>query len=234
MGRGYCVIGLEQTSPGVFRSVRPMPPAAYAWRDPFPGRRGDSVVADLSPAPQVAPHTEDRQSQGLKKAGRRLDESQLVSALRHSEVAARSEDLFGCSIHSSGSRGNCWVTPGEGFRSICGCELGNIRFRIVQYAERTVLRAQLVIAAGDRFESLPVVDREWAAALQRVMAHYRGPQAAFAAERFFNAFIRRELMRSPNRFARIGLARGMSDGKCWLMLDSLFPQPDPAWFQMAG
>jgi hypothetical protein len=30
------------------------------------------------------------------------------------------------------------------------------------------------------------------------------------------------------RFARIGLARPNS-GRCWLMLDSLFPQPQESW-----
>ncbi|PYV18962.1 MAG: hypothetical protein DMG21_03335 [Acidobacteria bacterium] len=45
-----------------------------------------------------------------------------------------------------------------------------------------------------------------------------------------NGGIRKRVLESPNRFARIGLA-GAKEGeeKCWLMLDSLFPQPEESW-----
>ena len=55
------------------------------------------------------------------------------------------------------------------------------------------------------------------------MAHRRE-----RAQQFLNGFVRARLMASSNRFARIGLPRPFY-GKCWLMLDSLFPQPEKAW-----
>jgi len=233
MGQGYCVIGLERVSPGSFRSVRPRPPRGFAWREPFHGKRGDSVLAHLTPVPGAKPpHTEDHQSQGLKKTDRTLDGAQLVSALKHAEVARGLEEMFGCAIVTQNSRGNGWIPSGQGSRSICGCEVKNIRFRIFEDPGRVSLRAQLVCPSGERLETLPVVDREWVALLHRLMDHFKDQQAAFRAARFLNGPVRRELMNSPNLFARIGLARGMQDEKCWLMLDSLFPQPKDSWFDM--
>jgi hypothetical protein len=234
MGPGYCVIGLERVSPGSFRSVRPMPPGlGYAWRDPFRAKRGDCVLALLTPVPAAKPpHTEDHKSQGLKKTLRALDETQLVSALKQAEVASGPEEMFGCAVMNPKSRGNGWIPSGQGRRSICGCGVKNIRFRIFEGPGRVMLRAQLVCPSGERLETLPVVDREWVTLLQRLMDHFKDRQAVFRAGKFLNGPLRRELMNSPNLFARIGLARGMQDDKCWLMLDSLFPQPKEAWFDM--
>ena len=233
MGPGYCVIGIEQTPPGSYRSVRPRPPRGFAWREPFRAQRGDAVLARLTPVPAAKPpHTEDHHSQGLKKTGRALDEAQLVSALKQAEVAGGPQEMFGCAITAPKSRGNCWVPSGQGCRSICGCEVKNIRFRIFQDPGRVSLRAQVVCPSGERLETLPVVDREWVALLHRLMEHYQDGHAAFRAERFLNGPLRRELLNSSNLFARIGLARGMEDDKCWLMLDSLFPQPKESWLDM--
>ncbi len=231
MGRGFCVIGVEEISPGVFRSVRPMPPRGFAW-SAFPHRRGDTALTRLVPMPNAnPPHLEDHQSFGLRKRDRALDEPQLVSALKRAEVAARLEDLFGCQIASQSSRGNSWVPSGQGCRSICGCEVKNLWFRIFEDPSRVTLRVRLALQSGERLESLPVVDREWMAFLHRLMNHSKDAPAGIHAEKFLNGPIRREMMDSPNLFARVGLARGMQDQKCWLMLDSLFPQPQDSWLE---
>ena len=227
------MIALERASPGGYRSVRPRPPRGFAWREPFRGKRGDSVLARLTPVHAAKPpHTEDHHSQGLKKTGRAFDETQLVNALKQAEVAGGPQEMFGCAVASPKSRGNCWIPAGQGSRSICGCEVKNVRFRIFEDPGRVTLRAQLVCPSGERLETLPVVDREWVALLHGIMDHFKNQQPALQAARFLNGPLRRELMNSPNLFARIGLARGMEDEKCWLMLDSLFPQPKEAWLEM--
>lgn len=234
MGPGYCVIGIEQVSPGSFRSVRPFPPArGFAWREPFPHKRSDLVHGRFIPVTKARPpHTEDCQSLGLKRTGRSLGEAELVSALKQAEVTSGFEEMFGCAIVVPNSRGNCWIPSGQGTRSVCGCEVKNIRFRIFQDPGRLTLRARLVCSSGERLETLPVVDREWVALLHRLVDHYKDHHAVFRAEKFLNGVLRRELMNSPNLFARIGLARGTQDEKCWLMLDSLFPQPTDSWFDI--
>ncbi len=233
MGQGYCVIGIERVSAGVFRSVRPMPPRGYAWPDPFRYTRGDLILAHLTPrSDAIPPHMEDHLSAGLRKGHTTLDEGQLVSALKQAEVAASLEDLFGCNVASQSSRGNRWIPSGQGSRSICGCEVKNIWFRVFEDPGRLTLRVRLALRSGERLESLPVVDREWTAFLPRVMRHFKDGHAGFQAEKLLNGLGRREMMNSPNLFARVGLARGMQDQKCWLMLDSLFPQPKDSWLDL--
>ena len=52
------------------------------------------------------------------------------------------------------------------------------------------------------------------------------------AERFLNRTVAEKMLLSPQRFARIGLPRPRTDRQCWLMLDSLFPQPNEAWLDL--
>jgi len=71
---------------------------------------------------------------------------------------------------------------------------------------------------------LPVVDRDWFAFAKRWDDESQSRLAGF-----FNWFIVDQIISSPIRFARIGLARPDKDGLCWLMLDSLFPLPKAEW-----
>src|SRR5207248_484521 len=124
MGEGYCVIGLEPIAEHLFRSTRPFPPHTFAWREPFPFKRGDAV--QFEPIPTVArrpPHIEDQRSNGLQPTDRSLGEDELVECLRKAEFSSSLEHLFGCQPQSSSGGGRAvWVNPQEARRSICGCE----------------------------------------------------------------------------------------------------------------
>ncbi len=143
------------------------------------------------------------------------------------------EELFGCEIQPPHARGNSWIPAGQGYRSICGFIPKNIYFRVYAEPARVSLRAQVASASGERLSSLPVVDREWIAFLTRLMECLAEQQSGLRAQDFLNRRVRHWVMKSPNLFARVGLARGMQDSKCWLMLDSLFPQPKQSWLEEA-
>ena len=155
-----------------------------------------------------------------------MGEVELVAMLHKAEVSADLEKLFGCELHTDTHGGNAWVDPGSATRSICGCQFKNIRFRVFQDAGEVNLRARLVLQSGETLNSLPVVDREWRRFLSDLIHRSSESGVSPASEGFLNRSIWGKLMRAPYRFARIGLARGKQmEGKCWLMLDSLFPQP---------
>jgi hypothetical protein len=184
------------------------------------------------PAPTSAspPHLEDQNTHGLVSGGGRLGEVELVDMLQKAEVSADLEKLFGCELRTDTRGGNAWVEPSSATRSICGCQFKNIRFRTFQDAGEVTLRAKLVLPSGETLNSLPVVDREWRRFLSDLIRRPSAAGIAPAPEAFLNRSIWGKVMRAPCRFARIGLARGMQmEGKCWLMLDSLFPQPNAAW-----
>jgi hypothetical protein len=186
----------------------------------------------LFPAPTSAspPHLEDQNTHALMPAGGSVGEVELVDMLHKAEVSADLEKLFGCELHTDTHGGNAWVDPGSATRSICGCQFKNIRFRVFQNAGEVNLRARLVLESGETLNSLPVVDREWRRFLGELIHRSSEPGVSPAPEGFLNRSIWGKLMRAPYRFARIGLARGKQmEGKCWLMLDSLFPQPNAAW-----
>jgi hypothetical protein len=87
-----------------------------------------------------------------------------------------------------------------------------------------------VLQSGETLNSLPVVDRDWRHFFNDLVQRHSEFRITPRLETLLNRSIWRELMRAPCRFARIGLARGKQmEGKCWLMLDSLFPQPKPGW-----
>ncbi len=230
MGAGYCVIGLEQTSPDAYRSVRPMPPRGFAWREPFPFRRGDCVRFRPAPVQATRPHTEDLKSSGLIATGRSLNEPELMACLWKAEVSRDLEHLFGCAVQVSQRGGSAvWVNPADAARSICGCTYKNLRFRIFPEPEGFNLRAEIVLNSNERLSSIPIVDREWRRfATQVVQRVSRSDRLPFS-ERFLNKLVQTKLLLMPYRFARIGLPRPRSDQQCWLMLDSLFPQPDDSW-----
>jgi hypothetical protein len=233
MGLGYCVVGLEEVSPNSYRSVRPMPTRGFAWPEPFAYRRGEVVGVlwiRIAPSP---PHVEDRQSLGLSPTGRLIGEAALTHCLERAEVSPDLAGLFGCELETATPRGNAWVTSGSGTRSICGCHYENIRFRIYLDPGGTRLRARLALPSGEVLNSLPVVDRDWRKFLSNVTERASQPGVSTQIESFFNRSIRRELLKAPLRFARIGVARPREgEDKCWLMLDSLFPQPQECWLDL--
>jgi len=230
MREGYCVVGLEQAAQGVFHSVRPMPPRGYAWREPFHYGRGTMVrfvpVATLA----SSPHLEDQNTEGLAPAGQEVGEVKLIDMLRRAEVSDDLVGLFVCELHADSERGNSWADPSSATRSICGFEFKNIRFRVFGERGDVNLRARLVLPSGEILNSLPVVDRDWRRFFDDWAPGSPPSRTAPSPETFLNQSIRVKLMRAPYRFARIGLARQrLNEKKCWLMLDSLFPQPNAAW-----
>ena len=228
MGEGYCVIGLELEADGSVRSVRPRPPTAFAWREPFQFRRGDAVECRLKPPPQVRlPHKEDMDTFGLQSTPKKISHPELVRLLQKAERASALEEFFGCAPQRDHPKGNFWVREAEGTRSICGCRFVNAYFEV--YADqRWSLRARLLAEGNQRFNTLPVVDREWVRFLNSVVKLYKGADQREQVKRHINRVTYPKFMRSPLKFARIGLARA-NQGKCWLMLDSLFPQPEESW-----
>jgi len=233
MGPGYCVIGLEKVQADSFRSVRPMPPWGFAWREPFPYSRGDQVRFHVSRAALSSPHVEDLKSQGLFRAGKPITEDELVACLRKAEVANNLPDLFGCAVQTSDRGGRAlWVNPDEARRSICGCEYDNLRFRVYPESEGYALRAEVVIGSNERITSIPIVDREWNRFVAQLVKRIQRADPLTLAERFLNRTVAEKMLLSPQRFARIGLPRPRTDRQCWLMLDSLFPQPIEAWLDL--
>ncbi len=230
MGQGYCVIGLEQVPPYSFRSVRPMPPWGFAWREPFPFRRGDGVRLQSRPVPITPPHFEDRQSFGLSPAGRSTREEDLIECLKKAEVSPDLEHLFECPVQTSPRGGGAlWVNPTDARRSICGCEYCNLRFCVFPEPNGFNLRAQFVLASNERLSSIPIVDRDWRRFVEQLVQRIKRSDPLPLAERFLNRSVCKRLFAAPQRFARIGLPRPRGDQQCWLMLDSLFPQPKDPW-----
>jgi len=233
MGQGYCVIGLEKAAAEAYRSVRPMPPRAFAWREPFPFRRGDSVRFDPVPTTVSRPHVEDQQSRGLIHTRHSLSEQELVECLRRAEVSRNLSDLFGCPLQASDRGGRAfWVNPAEAKRSVCGCEYDNVRFRVFADPEGLSLRAEISLCSGERISSVPVVDREWRRFVARLVGRIQRVDPLPLLGRFLNRSIALKLLAAPSRFARIGLPRPKADQQCWLMLDSLFPQPNESWLDL--
>lgn len=186
MGQGYCVIGIEQVSEESFRSVRPMPPWGFAWRDPFPFRRGDRVTATLRPLTAKAPHFEDHQSDGLRGLRDRLAESDLVNCLRKAEVSEDLEGLFKSPVQSGSQGGGAfWVDPSSARRSVCGCEYENIRFRVFPEPDGYALRAEIVLRSNQRIQSIPIVDRAWRRFVTALVKQVTRAEPLPFVERFF-------------------------------------------------
>jgi len=231
MRQGYCAIGLESIGSDRFRSVRPMPPTGYAWRDPFPYKRGDRVRFTPIAGMASAPHLEDQPCAGLELTRGPLNEAQLIDALGRAEVAVDLEHLFDCELRASPRGGRAvWVSPTEAVRSICGCEYRNIWFRVYAEPGGFTLRAQLSLGVNERLESIPIVDRDWRRFVAGTIQKSGGLAQTSEAQRLLNYAVRPRLLASPQRFVRIGLPRPDEDGLCWLMLDSLFPEPNEPWF----
>jgi len=224
MGPGFCVIGLEHTGQSC-RSIRPLPPVGHAWQA-FPFRRGDRLRFSLSHIPVGAPHVEDRVlARILEKTGS-VGEGDLVAHLRRAEVAENLSGLFHCAVHENPRGSGIYVEPNAADRSVCGCELQNVKFQVIP--PKTV-RAALLLPSGEPLRNLPLVDRDWNESIRRIFHETAGANQLHRINRFLNGFIAEKLLNDSNRFARIGLSRPFK-GTHWLMLDSLFPLPWPSLF----
>ena len=222
MGPGFCVIGLEHEGQA-FRSLRPLPPRVNAWRT-FPHKRGDILQFYLSTIPNSSPHVEDRFSTGVLGKASEVSEGDLVNYLRQAERAEELKYLFQCPVRENPGGSGMYVEPNSGSRSICGCDLQNIRFRVFPRA----VRATLLLLSGETLRDLPLVDRDWNEFIERALQQAPGANRLQRLHRFLNETLATRVLADPKRFARIGLSR-LHNKKHWLMLDSLFPLPQPAW-----
>ncbi len=224
MRPGYCIIGLEAIPRG-YRSIRPLPPFSYAWPPTLPHRRGWRVQCELSTLPAVRPHVEDRPSAGRLRRIGELPEEELVRCLRHAEVAKHIRELFGCLLHENRTGRGFYAEPNEALRSICGVELQNLHFLM----SGEEIRAELLFPDGGRLK-LPFVDAVWTGFVEKAIAQISGANKEQRIHKFLHSWLPRRLVTHSALFARIGLTRPFLD-KCWLMLDSLFPQPRAEWLQ---
>jgi len=232
MGSGLCVIGIEPACEGLFRSIRPIPPQGFAWERSLPHQRGNGVRFASRPTSVSPPHLEDQNTYGQQASSKCLNELELVGILQQAEISEDLEGLFGCELRSDTNGGNAWVEASQAGRSICGCPYRNLRFLVFMDPHRVTLRARLVLTSGETLNSLPVVDRDWRRFMDEVMQRRAGSARHVDLDRYLNRFIRQRLLQALHGFARIGLARPDNGHKCWLMLDSLFPQPDASWLDV--
>jgi hypothetical protein len=225
MQPGYCVIGIEPTETG-FRSVRPVPVRSNRWFN-FPFRRADKLGFDSFSTPCERPHFEDLAGANHRKVGS-ISEDELIQCLKKAEVGRALKELFGCSPQLSWAGSQAvYVKPDEAKRSICGCVFKSIHFSFEFYPPK--VRVALSLESGETLANLPLVDRDWNNFIDEfVRRNKNNPTAALDVADYFENFIEEKLVSAPSRFARIGLARPLR-GKCWLMLDSLFPLPRPDW-----
>ncbi len=101
--------------------------------------------------------------------------------------------------------------------------LQDVRFEVFVADEEARLRCRLLLASGEALQSLPVVCRQWNWLLQRLLEGDRVREK-------LNGPIRERVVQSKCRLARIGLTRPKEE-RCWLMLDSLFPEPQESWLE---
>jgi hypothetical protein len=105
-----------------------------------------------------------------------------------------------------------------------------MRFRVYIDSGKVKLVAMVALASGEVLHSLPVVDRAWRQFVAELVHRLPKIPPRNQLDAIFNGSIRPRVMEEPVHFVRIGLPRPKQENdKCWLMLDSLFPQPDPKW-----
>ncbi len=122
------------------------------------------------------------------------------------------------------------MSPYAASRSVSGCVLQDVRFEIFVDEEEARLRCRLLLASGEALHSLPVVDRQWNWLLQRFLEGGSAAENVAGARKKLNGEIRERVVQSKCRLARIGLTRPKEE-RCWLMLDSLFPEPQESWLE---
>jgi hypothetical protein len=224
MGPAFCVIGLQREN-GKIQSIRPVPSSAHGWPH-FPHERGDILECSLAPFSGTKPHVEDRMSiRGFQKATE-VPEAEIVNYLRRAEISPSLHDLFGCAVYENKNGSGLYANPGEGQRSICGCETQNLRLELCA----NELRATLALPSGEVLRDLPFVDRDWRSFIDNALAPTRGANLVARLERFLNSQLHYKIMSCPHHFVRLGLTRPFHDF-CWLMLDTLFPLPQPEWLE---
>ncbi|MBI1940752.1 MAG: hypothetical protein HYS33_04500, partial [Acidobacteria bacterium] len=108
----------------------------------------------------------------------------------------------------------------------------NLRFRVFPEPEGFNLRAELALRSNQRIPSIPIVDREWRRFVTRIVERVRRSDPVPFVERFLNRAVTARMLAEWEVFARIGLPRPRQDQQCWLMLDSLFPQPAESWLDL--
>jgi hypothetical protein len=224
MGTGFCVIGLQRKD-GKLQSIRPVPSSANGWTH-FPYHRGDILECSLTPFSGAKPHVEDRVStRGFSRASA-VPEAEIVTYLRKAEVSPCLHDLFGCAVHENKKGSGVYANPGEALRSICGCESQNLRLELCA----NELRATLVLPSGEVLRDLPFVDHDWRSFIDNALACSRGANLVARLEGFLNSLFHYKIVSCPHHFIRLGLTRQYHD-LCWLMLDTLFPLPQPEWLE---
>ena len=224
MGPAFCVIGLVRENEEI-HSIRPVHANALGWSY-FPYQRGDILECTLAPCPAAKPHVEDRVTiPGLQKSSS-IPEAEVVVWLRKAETASSLPELFGCALHENRNGSGLFAKPGEGARSICGCETQNLRLEL--YANE--LRSTLALPSGELLRDLPVVDRDWRDFVDAALASGRGANRVARLERFLNSQFHYKILSCPHHFIRLGLTRPFHD-VCWLMLDTLFPLPRLEWLE---
>jgi hypothetical protein len=147
-----------------------------------------------------------------------------VGFLRQAERSADLNGLFGCGVQENTRGSGIYVLPGQGQRSICGCDVNNVRFEIVS----TGVRAMILLPSGVVLRDFPLVDRDWRNFIDSAFQRMAGANRLQRVQRFLNSKIAEMLLNTTDPFARIGLTR-IYDECHWLMLDSLFPLPQAAW-----
>ncbi len=225
MGPGFCIIGLERTADG-FRSLRPLPRTRHAWPRNFPYRRGHRLHFYLSSIFPERPHVEDRSSTGVIDTVGRVPEERLLECMRGAELDGDMRGLFGCPVYENVRGKGFYVMSGAARRSTCGVDIRNFRFSAVSTKEA---RVDVLFPDGSRVE-LPLVDHTWRAFVEYVWKQLVGANRAQRVEHFFQSRLPRRLLSESTLFVRIGVTRP-ERGRCWLMLDSLFPQPHRQWLQ---
>jgi len=225
MGPAFCVIGLAREAEKI-HSLRPLLPHGKGWAH-FPHRRGDILEGSLLRLPAPPPHVEDRTStRGLQKVGE-VGEAEIVAFLRKAETARSLAELFDCKIRENRRGAGLYAAPAEAQRSICGCETQNVRLELCG----NELRASLVLPSGEALRDVPMVDRDWNEFIETALARDRGANRHARLERFFNSNFHTKVLSCPYHFVRLGLTRPLHQGKCWVMLDTLFPLPSQEWLE---
>ncbi len=224
MGPAFCVVGLTREEKQI-QSIRPIPLTAHGWRH-FPHRRGDILECSLTPVCGAKPHVEDRLStRGFQKTSS-IPEGATAGFLRKAEFAENLAGLFQCPIHQNRNGSGLYAMPNQAQRSICGCATGNLSLELCA----NELRASLVLPSGEVLRDLPVVDRDWRDFIDAALAPDRGANRLARLERFLNSQFHYKIMSCPHHLIRLGLTRPFHD-LCWLMLDTLFPLPQPGWLE---
>jgi hypothetical protein len=224
MGAAFCVIGLQREKEKI-QSVRPIPFFRNGWPH-FPHERGDILECSLTPFSGAKPHVEDRVSTRGFLRTTAIPEAEIVTYLRKAEVSPCLHELFGCAVYENKNGSGLYANPGEAQRSICGCEPQNLRLELCA----NELRATLVLPSGEGLRDLPFVDHDWRNFIDNALAPSRGANLVARLDRFLNSQFHSKIMSCPHHFIRLGLTRPYHD-LCWLMLDTLFPLPQPEWLE---